>query len=364
MSARVLALAWAFAVVPASPAALAAQGDPAPGTVVVDTLEPRRPKRPVAIYQATAPLAVTLTANLERLRRDDEDKAPWRAATLTVVGDAGDTARIPLRARTRGKWRLENCAFPPVRLNFWKDSTRDTPFERLDEPKLVNYCREGDRGEEYVLRELQLYRAYALLTPYSHATRLLRMTYADSASGRVRATRWAFLLEEPDALADRLGLRLFEFQGMNASSLDARQHVLYAVFQYMIGNVDWSIYALHNAELYEPVGGGRFLPVAYDFDFSGAVDAPYATPPAQLRMRNVRERRYRGYCVGDEHFAPVFALFNERKEAIYALYRDEIGRLLPEGTVKRTLDYFDDFYRIINDPDAAQRLIVRQCQGG
>src|SRR5690606_30600628 len=104
------------------------------------------------------PITATFTANIGRLRRDREEDAPWRAAVLSAPGDGGDTVRVPLRARTRGIWRLNNCDFPPLRLNFWRDSARGTPFDGADEPKMVNYCRDNDTYEEYVLQEYQLYR--------------------------------------------------------------------------------------------------------------------------------------------------------------------------------------------------------------
>ncbi|HEX5580917.1 MAG TPA: hypothetical protein VFX39_05015 [Gemmatimonadaceae bacterium] len=312
-------------------------------------------------WSPLAPITATFTANLGRLRRDRQDDAPWRAAVLSYVAAGGDTVRIPLRARTRGIWRLANCAFPPLRLDFRKDSTRGTLFEGADEPKLVSYCRDSDGYEEYVLQEYQLYRVYNLLTPYSHRVRLLRLTYADSGSGRARTTRWAFLVEEPGELADRIGATRTEAKGAGPADLDTYQHVLHALFQYMIGNSDWSISALHNAELF--FKDTAYIPVAYDFDYAGAVNTSYAVPPPQLHLPDVRTRRYRGWCVSAEQLAPVIALFNERKDAIYALYStdDEVGRLLRPRTVKGTLDYFDQFYETINDPRAARLELEERC---
>ena len=43
------------------------------------------------------------------------------------------------------------------------------------------------------------------------------------------------------------------------------------------------------------------IPIPYDFDFSGLVDAPYATPPDVLKIANVRQRFYRGYCATTTH---------------------------------------------------------------
>jgi hypothetical protein len=43
-------------------------------------------------------------------------------------------------------------------------------------------------------------------------------------------------------------------------------------------------------------GGGQVVPVPYDFDFSGLVDAPYAGPPEGIPITDLRHRNYRGYC--------------------------------------------------------------------
>ncbi|HEY0972790.1 MAG TPA: hypothetical protein VGE02_17605 [Gemmatimonadales bacterium] len=378
-SAPVVAIVTALLVATlsyATPAGVLAQGGvptTAPAPTVRDSTAPdsvapdsaardsARAAAAARFWGDTAPITVTLTANLGRFRRDRDDEAPWRAAVLSYVDDGGDTVRVPIRARTRGIWRLNNCDFPPLRLNFWRDSARGTAFEGADEPKMVNYCRNTDTYEEYVLQEYQLYRVYNLLTPYSHRARLMRVTYADSGSDRARATRWAFLVEEPGELADRVGATRTEARGAGPQDLDAHEHVLFALFQYMIGNTDWSIAALHNAELF--FRDTIYLPVAYDFDYSGAVNTSYAVPPPQLHLPDVRTRRYRGYCAGAERLASVVALFNERKEAIYALYSDSLGRLLRPRTVRSTLEYFDDFYETINDPGALRREIEEPCLG-
>src|SRR5437763_9799861 len=76
-----------------------------------------------------------------------------------------------------------------------------------------------------------------------------------------------------------------------------------AVFEYMISNYDWSMRAgpqgtecCHNTRLLTNAPGSPLLPVPYDFDFSGLVDAPYAGPPEGIPIENVRQRNYRGYC--------------------------------------------------------------------
>src|SRR5437763_1282666 len=87
------------------------------------------------------------------------------------------------------------------------------PPAKTDKPKLVNHCRDDDTYEQYVLQEFQLYRVLHLLTPGSHVARLVRMSYADSANGKVIATRYGFIQEEPTEVADRLQAKQVKLKG-------------------------------------------------------------------------------------------------------------------------------------------------------
>jgi len=311
-------------------------------------------------FDALQPIDVTLTANIEKLRGDKRGESPWRPATISYRDPDGNPLTVPLKARTRGIWRLRMCDFPPLRLNFSGQTAKGSIFHKLDKPKLVSYCQDNDSYEQYILQEFQLYRIYQLLTPVSHKARLLRLTYADSASGKVRAQRYGFLIEEPKAIAARLGAKFVEQTGAGASDLDPDQDALLGVFQYMIGNTDFSIAGLHNVELLIK-DDGMALPIAYDFDFAGAVNARYATPDESLHIPTVRHRLFRGYCTDTASYARAFEVFMKKKPEIYALYSDEIGKLLKPGTVKETLRYFDEFYETINDPRSARRSIIQPC---
>lgn len=311
-------------------------------------------------YSANEPLELKLTTNIKRIRGDKGDNAPWRSATVSYKDTAGKIVSIPTLIKTRGIWRLKNCEFPPLRLNFKSEVTKGTLLKGIDKPKLVSFCQDRDNYEQYLMEEMQLYRIYGLLTPASHRARLLKMTYADSASGKIQATRMAILLEEPEVLAARVGGELVNIKGAAPSDLATDQDILAGLFQYLIGNTDWSTYALHNMELVRKQDGDH-MPIPYDFDFSGAINAPYATVDPKLPIDRVRQRLYRGYCHAPEDFAKVFTLFNEKKPAIYALYSDPIGSRLPKSYVEQTLKYFDEFYETINNPRRAKNQIIDAC---
>lgn len=321
------------------------------GAGAQDSLPGAKARKPVAFFESSDPLDVTLTVDLKRLQRDRGDSVPWRSALLTAVAADGSRARFGVQLRTRGIWRRRKCEYPPLRLSVPKSAARGTVFHGLGRPKLVTVCSDSDVHEQYLLQEFQLYRVYQLLTPYSHRVRLIRLSYVDSASGRTAATRLAFIQEEPDALAARVGGQLIRVRGARADDLDDGAVALFALFQYLIGNTDFSISQLHNVELLAPPAT-PLVPIAHDFDFSGAVDATYATPDPKLHLRSVRERRYRGYCVDPAALDGAVETFRQRRERIFALYDDDVGRKLPPRYRHAILDYFRDFYDGLADRDS------------
>jgi len=312
------------------------------------------------LFTAEQPVAFKLTANFGRLRRDKSQDSPWRAATITIADSAGADVEIPLKVKTRGIWRLNNCDFPPIRLDFAKSTVKHSLFAKLDKPKLVTHCKDSEEYEQYLLQEMQLYRIDNLLTRYSHRVRLARVMYADSASGKIVATRSAFIEEEPAELAHRVGGMIMKGQGAGPSDLDANQAAIFFIFQYMIGNTDWSVAGQHNVELITS-DSGAYVPIAYDFDFSGAVNTRYAVTDSRLPIRRVRDRLYRGYCLPPAVYAPALDLFRAKKDSIYALYRDGIGGRLEGEKVKQTLEYFDEFYQTINDQREVKKQIMERC---
>lgn len=238
--------------------------------------------------------------------------------------------------------------------------TKGTILHELHEPKLVSYCRNSDAYEQYILQEFMLYRVYRLLTPVSHQARLMRVTYVDSASGKIDATRYGFLLEDPAQVALRLGGKIVKTKGAGPDDLDTDLQSLTFLFEYLVGNTDFSFSGLHNTELVQK-SNGDLLPIVFDFDYSGAVDASYATSDPRMRSVHVRDRQFRGYCSNKAAYSKAIDLFKEKKDAIYALYADDIGRLLQPRTVKATLTYFDEFYRDLATPKDFERRVMSDC---
>jgi len=313
------------------------------------------------LFRSDTVLPVTLRADFRDLRHDRDTtkaKAVWRDATITYA-ESGGVVTTPLRVRTRGIYRLKTCDDPPIRLAFSDSTARGTLFKGLHHPKLVVPCRERSDYEQLILQEYGIYKVQRLLTPVSLSARLLRLTIED-ASGRSKPqTEYAFITEDPQRLARRLGGTVDVAGGISVSDLTAPNAAYLTTFQYFIGNTDWSLPALHNATAI--IVHDTIFPLVWDFDMSGVVDPPYARPDPRLPIRSVRERIWIWHCLSAAELEPALARFEALRDSITALYRT-IPALTPREQ-QRTLGYYDDFYAAIANRERFERnVIARDCR--
>ena len=320
---------------------------------------PARGAAQTKLFRSDSMLTVTLKTDLRSLLRDrDTTKIVWLDATISYAGAGDSTVTVPLRVRTRGIYRLKNCDDPPIRLAFDDSTARGTLFKGTHHPKLIVPCESGNLAEQLILQEYAIYRVQQLLTPVSLSARLLRLTLEDVQGRAKPQNHYAFITEDPRRLAGRLGGAIDVSGGIRMHDLSTYQAGMLAVFQYLIGNTDWSLPGAHNIAAI--IVQDTILPLAFDYDWSGVVDAPYAQPAPQLGIKSVRERIWRGRCMTPSQLEPVLARFELMRDSITALMRS-IPDLQPRE-LQRTLRYYDDFYRVIADRSRFVRdVVARDC---
>ena len=335
----------------------------------------KKPKAPGAADDSLAPqrtgplfdrddvLQVTLTADFGDVFKGRDTLRPRvRRGRLTIPGDDGAPRTLPVALSTRGHFRLKSttCPFAPLRVVF-DSGAGSTPFARQRALKLTTHCRTGNRDlEQNVLREYLAYRIYNLITDRSFRARLARVTYAEARDTTKRIIAYGFFIESERDLARRLGAKILEARGGKFDDFDRAQTDLLSVFEYMIGNTDFSIWALHNIRILAAAGG--YYPVPYDFDWSGLVNASYAFPDPRLNIPTVRDRLYRGPCRTPEELAPTFARFTAQRDSVFALLR-----ALPDMESRHRKDaeqYFTEFYETISSPDRWKRDVGHSCREG
>ncbi len=315
----------------------------------------------VQLFASEEPLELTLTADFQALKGDRRGETPEREATVLLPGE---DVVLDVKVRTRGSFRRDaaNCSLPPLRLNFKKKQVTGTVFAGEDKLKVVGSCRPNrDSYEQLVLNEYLAYRAFQEVSPTAFLVRLARITYVDSSGEDEPFTRFAFFIEDDDAMAARFGAQVLDLQeGTNLppGAMDPPSAATTAIFQYMIGNTDWSDAAGHNTELLDLMGIG--VPVPYDFDFAGIVDAPYSTPDPSLNLRSVRDRLYRGWCWSGLDVHGLLSRFRDAEDDIVGLY--EGFPYLSDGERNRALDYLGGFFRAIETDERAERGFLGDCR--
>ncbi len=325
------------------------------------------------LFSSHEVLDLTLVGPLDQVFRErGQDDPEAFAAELRWRSADGAEASYDVSLRTRGQFRLQprTCGFPPLRVNFKKSAVEGTLFEGQDKVKLVTHCQDKrDEYEQYVLQEYLIYRMYNLFTEESFRVRLARLTYVDTEEKRDSLTRYAFFIEDEEAMAARNGYEVLEVPQVPPSQLIRERLIQFELFQYLIGNTDFDPFnkepddesCCHNAVLIGSMLDMVALPVPYDFDWSGVISARYARPDSRLGIRSVRQRRFWGVCRPREEWEAEFPVFHERREAIYDLFRSQPD--LDPDRLEDSLEYFDEFYEIIGDERKVGREIVSMCRG-
>ena len=240
-----------------------------------------------------------------------KDSVDFPGALRWLEAD-GRTTSIPITVSIRGNNRREVCDFPPLKIRI---APGDHPFKEGCY-KLVSHCL-AQEGESLLLREYLAYRLYEDLTPYSFGAHLMRVTYSDPEQERSEVESWMVLLESKDDLLDRLDAEEVDPEEEPLREISGPDYHRFAVFQYMIGNTDWNLNKGHNVKWVRPRKGGLPIPVPYDFDRSGLVNAPYAEPHYLLPIQTVRERFFQWRGHDRSQLAPILADFRARQDVLF-----------------------------------------------
>jgi hypothetical protein len=312
------------------------------------------------LFEDDTPLELVLTGPLWSLVENKEDRNEW-PFRLSANG-----LEIDLQLKARGNSRLRVCSFPPLRFNFKKADTVGTLFEGQDKLKLVTRCRNSRSSEADVLEEYAAYRIFGMLSDVGFRVRLVHITYNDT-DGRItdkERTSYGFLIEPLRQLASRNGGRLSEIPAISRNWINEEQAALVYIFQYLIGNTDWSLVTAeseenccHNIELIK-IDSKQFI-VPYDFDLAGIVSASYAKPDPSLRIRSVKVRRYRGFCTEPGVLPEALSAITSREDEILGIFADL--PFLTEKEKARSIDYLEGFFKKAANGEKLISLFERKC---
>jgi hypothetical protein len=303
-------------------------------------------------------IEVSITGPFGKLMENHE-RLEYLPFILQAEGTTHD-----IEIRLRGHSRRRVCEFPPLRLKFPSSGTEGTLFEGQEKLRLITHCRNYDRGEQDMLEEYLAYRIFNVISETSYRVRLLKLTYTDNQPANFNTSRYGVLIEPDGELAARRTAEKATLRGVPKSRHDLDQAALVYVYQYLIGNTDWSLVkadyddgCCHNIDLFE-IDGQVFM-VPYDFDLAGLVNAKYAFPDPLLRIDKVTTRRYRGLCTGPEVLRAAIRSIRDKRGEILDL-ADTLPGLEPKNAAQAR-KFLDRFFEQAENEDKLLRSFERRC---
>lgn len=282
-------------------------------------------------------------------------------ALLTYYLGENDSINKNIKVRARGNFRRTFCEFPPLLLNFRVSDTLGGEFRGIDKMKLVPHCKPA--FENLILREYLAYKLYNVLTDYSLRVRLLEIEYIDTHKKSKPIKEYGFAIEPYEHFEKRTRSREVGLTNLTQKYIHPDVMDRVAIFNFMIGNTDWSVPNQHNVQVFtqfnttEPSLG---MLVPYDFDHSGLVNAYYAAPFKELPIETVRDRMYLGICREKEAYQDALREFAEKKEALYQVIRD--FEFLPERSKKDMINFLNGFYSKFDRWDTIVSDMMQTCK--
>jgi hypothetical protein len=317
-------------------------------------------------------LEISIPLNFKSLCRPrDSEDCDFAPTTLEYRTPDSEKKTLAVEVIIRGGWRslVKNCSAPLLFVRFDQGNTAGTPFEGQSLLPLTTHCGQGlsleaARGrppkaswEQYLLKEYLAHRLYNAVTRLSLQARLVKIRYPNPDKPRRLIENYAFFTEHFDSLAARSGAERLARGSFDHTRLDAQAAAVLALFQFMIGNTDFSVVRERNIILLDRAG--RQFPVPYDFDMSGLVNAHYAGPAPALPIDSVSERYYLGYCQPDIDWDALFGLYLDRSDAILSLVKQVPD--LNRSSRKTTHRFLQQFFRLLKDPEARLKTVSGHC---
>ncbi len=311
-----------------------------------------------AQFDIQSPLSVKLKYSVKELLEESNDSTYIACEFSYLEND--DWRSIEAEIRVRGGFRRTYCFFTPLKLKIPKQESTGTIFEKDHRFKLVLPCLKSKKANDNLLKELMAYRIFETLSPFHFKTRLLQIDLKRVQKNTTDSFNlMGFMIQDDESFSRMNNAKEIE-RFMGHQSHNETYRVINALFQYMIGNTDFSTVYLHNEKIFYVED--KIVPIPYDFDMSGLVDASYAVV-SQVRnevlpIEDVTKRLYRGFEADDEVLEEVRSHFLKQEQEVYATIASLKSYFEDSKEYDLALNYIEGFYDILRDDKKFRKRIA------
>lgn len=315
------------------------------------------PERYLSLFEEEDLLKVSLRFDVVKfLKKAERDQSV--EGIMTLHFSETDELERKVTLKYRGQSRFERCKYPPTRITFKKPLYEVSDSGRIKNIKLVNQCQQGSLYGNYVIREYLVYKLYNVLTDTSFRARLISLDLIDSENKRKTVTQYGILLEPERLLEERLNMVEVKTKTLSQTHMFPAMIDRLAIFNYMVSNWDWSVPGQHNISVFTSVNpelSRLGIPVPFDFDLTGVVNAEYAIPPPGLGIETNRDRMFSGICRTREVYQGELMALREKKEELYSVITE--FPYLSKADKRDIITFMDKFFDQLEKPRNLDSLI-------
>jgi len=311
------------------------------------------------LFQESKPLSIEFAISIREVKKNLVDSV-YFPTQLRYQTAEGRWDSLPVGVRARGNFRRENCYYPPLRVKMKKSDAANTPFAGNKNLKLVLPCQTSKDANYLILKEYLSYKLYEPQTRYIFHTRLVNVTLRERQGKQIKTHQLlGFLIEDDDLVADRFDGKIRETT-LHPLQLEDTTAITHDFFQYMISNTDWSSVTNHNIKVLQ-LKPARHIPLAYDFDMSGLVNAPYANPSELTGQNTVRDRVYRGFCRNERVVNYVRQRYLEKEDEVMAVINSHAA-YFSEKQLADIRAFVGEFFTTLKNERLFKDAFIDRCR--
>jgi len=303
-------------------------------------------------------LEISIETNFDTIFTHKNKIVKYIPGKITLNHKDEEATTLKIGLRPRGKYRRRICDVPPMRVKFKKKGLKKIGLTgKYNSLKLVTHCRGEDKDAKFnIFKEYLIYQIYSLHSEYSLKAQLVKIKYIQSGTEKKLFSGYGFFIENADELAHRLDATIIEKMGARPDSLVKFECNVHSLFQCMIGNADWSLFSFRNIKFLKLNSKDKLCVFPYDFDFSGFVNAAYAIPNPDYKLKSIKDRVFLGKIYSEEEMQKAADHFLKHKDATIQLCKD--FKKLPKYQRKEIIKYLKSFYKILESKEPLNEKLV------
>ncbi len=289
-------------------------------------------------FTSDSVISISLIFDIDAFEANNEGKRFDHIATLKYTEANKQAVELRVKVKLQGQFRTDtaNCNMPQLKVKFDKQKKDYQLFKGIKNADLVFPCKKNTEAyEQYLIQEYLLYKMYNLFTSNSYQVRMVKLQLINTGTKKDTLQTLAFFRESDEDMANRLDGKIMETMPIDTTKINETVLKRMAIFQYIIGNEDWSERYMHNIKMLEKEDKSLYA-IPYDFDFCGLISTPYANFDSLDFYRNTSidtTSELNKYLITD---------YLEKHDSCILLFQKN-AFLLPTYK-KKSIDYLQKFF--------------------